>query len=262
MAEYNINEPVIGISYDGTGYGTDGRIWGSEAIIANLADFKRIGHFEYVPLPGGDLATKETWRSALAYLYKAFGPHWYKPDIPFLKEIDIFKAKKLIDAMDKGINSPLCCSAGRLFDAVAAILGICTESNYHAEAPLLLENYLDRSFKGTYSFLGDKEISFLPAIKEIIKDSSKKKPVEQIVTVFHNTIAAAAATQVKYALKTSTVKKIVIGGGTFQNKYLTEKFVHLLESLELEIYISNEVPCNDGGIALGQLAIAANKTGK
>ena len=259
MAEYGINEPVIGLSYDGTGYGTDENIWGSELMIAGLSNFKRVSHFEYIPIPGGDLATKETWRSALSYLYRTFGPDWSRTNIPFLKEIDLYKAGKLTEAIDKKLNSPLCCSAGRLFDAIAALLGICFESDYHAEAPLLMENFLDDKFTHSYSFTGNEVISFAPAITEIVSDIVKKKPLGQIVTQFHNTIATAAAHQVRFAMANNPVKKLVITGGTFQNKYLTEKLIHLLDQTDLEIFLPRDVPCNDGGIALGQLAIAANR---
>jgi hydrogenase maturation protein HypF len=222
-------------------------------------DFKRISHFEYVPIPGGDLATKETWRSALSYLYKTFGTGWNKTGIPFLKLINLSKANKLIEAIDKKINSPLCCSAGRLFDAVAVLTGICTESNYHAEAPLLLENYLDENFEASYHFTGDEIISFLPLINAMVIDIQSKKPVHQIVTQFHNTIAEVAFRQINFAIEKNPLKKVVLTGGTFQNKYLTEKLIHLLKKTELEIFLPKEVPYNDGGIALGQLAIAANK---
>ncbi len=259
MAEYKINEPVIGVSFDGTGYGLDGNIWGSEVFEATLTDFKRISHFEYAPIPGGDLATKETWRSALSYLYLTFADDWKRLEIPFLKQIDLNKAGKLSEAIDKKINSPLCCSAGRLFDAIAAILCICLESDYHAEAPLLLENYLDDEFSGSYSFQGFEDISFRPLIREIVTDIIIKTPINQIVTQFHNTIAAAALYQINLARRNNPLLKIVISGGTFQNKYLTEKVIHLLTKNGLEVFLSREVPCNDGGIALGQLAIAANK---
>jgi hydrogenase maturation protein HypF len=259
MAEFQINEPVIGLSYDGTGYGTDGTIWGSEVMVADLSEFKRISHFENIPLPGGDTAVKETWRSAISYLYKSFGSDWIKAGIPLLKEIDVLKAVKITEAIDKKINSPLCCSAGRLFDAVAALLGICLESNYHAEAPLLMENYLDNKFTGSYPFSGNQQISFVPAITGIVANIIEKKPVQQIVTQFHNTVAAVAQYQIMFALKKYPLKKIIISGGTFQNKYLAEKLINLLADSELEIFFPREIPCNDGGIALGQLTIAANK---
>jgi len=259
MAEYNLTEPVIGISYDGVGYGSDGHIWGSEVMVADYSQFRRISHFEYVPLPGGDIATKQPWRSALSYLYHTFGKDYKKMNIPFLSSIDSKKAEKLIEAIDHKINSPLCCSAGRLFDAVAALLCLCIESNYHAEAPLQLENYLADTTNETYSFSGSTQISFTEMFHEVIADIEENKAPDLIVTRFHNTIVQVALHQVKLANKDSGIKKVVISGGTFQNKYLTEKLVPLLRQLQYKVFYPQEVPCNDGGIALGQLAVAANK---
>lgn len=259
MAEYKIKEPVIGISYDGVGYGTDGNIWGSEALIADYNEFNRISHFEYVPLPGGDLATKQPWRSGLSYLYHTFGINCKNLDIPFLTTIGIKKTNQLIEAIDHSVNSPLCCSAGRLFDAIAAILGICHKSNYHAEAPLRLENHLTNHTNESYTFSGDRIISCKGMIQEIVKDIQKCKPLELIVTKFHNTVASIAMYQVHLARKESNINKVVLSGGTFQNKYVTEKIVPLLRKNQYDVYYPQVVPCNDGGIALGQLAVAANK---
>ncbi|MBA7711836.1 Carbamoyltransferase HypF [subsurface metagenome] len=259
MAEYNLKNSVIGISYDGVGYGSDGNIWGSEVMVADYHDFKRISHFEYLPLPGGDAATKQPWRTALSYLYHALGKDIWQFNIPFFSKTDRKEAEKLIVAMDNKINSPLCCSAGRLFDAVAALLCICFESHYHAEAPLLMENYLIDDHNESYSFSGDTQISFTAMIREIILDITGNKSPGSIVTKFHNTIALAALHQVRVAYKESGIKQVILSGGTFQNKYLTEKLVHLLNQTQFEVFYPQEVPCNDGGIALGQLAIAANK---
>lgn len=259
MAEYHLNSPVIGLSYDGTGYGTDGNIWGSELLIAGYKSYERISHFEYVALPGGDTATREPWRSALAYLYHAFGKEWKKLAIPYIEKIDLMKANQLVNAIDKKINSPLCCSAGRLFDAVAALLTICIESDYHAQAPMLLENYIDPDCINAYSFKMENQISFVSMIRSIVNDIIDKKDHVEIVTKFHNTIANAAMQQVLFAVNEQKIKDVIVCGGTFQNKYLTEKLVFLLEQNNLKVFLPAEVPCNDGGIALGQIAVAAFK---
>jgi hydrogenase maturation protein HypF len=259
MAEYRLAGPVIGLSYDGTGYGTDGNIWGSELLITGFDSFDRISHFEYVPLPGGDLAIKEPWRSALAYLYHTYAADWDKPAIPFLHRINCSVTQKLVEGIDKKINSPLCCSAGRLFDAVAALLTICTESDYHAQAPMLLENYIDPGCTGVYPFNSGEQISFLPTIRAIVNDIIEKKDNPVIITKFHNTIAQAAMEQIKSASDQTGIRKVVISGGTFQNKFLSEKLVTLLKGHSFEVFFPVEVPCNDGGIALGQIAVAAHK---
>ncbi len=258
MAEFGLDEQVIGISYDGTGIGTDGNIWGSELMIAGFQSFQRLSHFEYVPLPGGDSATREPWRSALAYLWHVYGGEWQSIDIPFLKKIDLNKANKLITAIDKGINSPLCCSTGRLFDAVAALLTLCIDSNYHAEAPMRLENELNNKFNDSYSFQSGNIVSFTSMIREIVQDIKDRRSTPEIATKFHNTIAIAAIRQIQMAFEQTGIRKVVISGGTFQNRYLTEKLLHLLRQKDFEVYYPREIPCNDGGIALGQLAVAAH----
>lgn len=259
MAEYKISEPTIGISYDGVGFGTDGHIWGSELMVADYNTFNRISHFEYIPLPGGDIATKQPWRTAISYLYHTFGKDYKGIGIPFLSIVDLNKAEKIVEAIEHKINSPLCCSAGRLFDAVSAILGICMESNYHAEAPLRLETYLVDNVDEIYSFTGSRIISMKEMIKEIVNDIVLKRSLEFIVTRFHNTIARIALHQANFAREESGITKVILSGGSFQNKYLTEKLVTLLLQNKFEVYYPQEVPCNDGGLALGQLAIAANK---
>lgn len=259
MAEYGIDSSVIGLSYDGTGYGTDGHIWGSELLIADFNKFQRESHFEYIPLPGGDKVTKEPWRTGLSYLYNSFGRDWIKLDLPLLKNIDHKKAAQLTEAVDKKINCPMSCSAGRLFDAIAAILDLCIESNYHAEAPLLLENHLVDNLMDEYPTSGKNSISFTPMIREIVSDLLEKKPISEIVTKFHNTVVRTAFNQVILASDKFSIRKVVLCGGTFQNKYLTEKLLLLLRQKDYEVCFPKEISCNDGGIALGQMAIAAHK---
>ncbi len=152
IAENNIKEPVIGIAFDGTGFGTDGNIWGSEFMICSETEFERFAHFDYMPLPGGDKAVLEPWRSAVSYLKNVFADDFLNIKIPFVQNLDKSKTKLLLDGMEKGINSPLSCSAGRLFDAVAAVTGICNKSTFHAEAPMRLEAAIDNSINSHYSF--------------------------------------------------------------------------------------------------------------
>jgi hydrogenase maturation protein HypF len=260
MAEYGLQGPVIGLCYDGTGLGADGNIWGSEIIIADYYDFQRISHFEYIPIQGGDQSVYHPWRTALSYLHHTFGKDWFRSDIPLIKSIDSNKAQNLIDAIEKNINCSLSCSAGRLFDAVSALLCICLESNYHAEAPMLLENYINPKITGSYSFEGSEVISFKSMIKEIVADILKKEKTDTIATKFHNTIALAAIHQIEFASKLQNLNSVVLSGGCFQNKYLTEKLLNLLRNKGFNTYLPHLVPVNDGGIALGQLMITAHKT--
>lgn len=259
MAEHGLSEKVIGLAFDGTGLGTDGHIWGSEVLVADFIGFRRISHFEYLPVPGGDLASKQVWRSGLAYLISAFPGEWESLPIPLIKNRDRNQLNSISTAMNRGINSPLSCSAGRLFDAVAAIISVCTDSRYHAEAPMLLEDLTDDKYSDEYTFSGSDVISFLPAIRGIVTDYIHGMAQEEIVTKFHNTVAKAIFFQTKMACRRSSLRQVVLSGGTFQNRYLTEKLVHLLRKEDLEVFLPADVPANDGGIALGQIAIAAHK---
>ena len=263
MAEHNINEDVIGIALDGTGYGTDGKIWGSEFMICNLKEFIRKAHFEYFAMPGGDKANKENWRMAISYLYNIYGAEFMNLDIPFVKSLNSYNVEILLQAIGKSINSPESCSAGRLFDAVSAILNIVTVSNFHSEAPMRLEAIIapDCTLKYNYSISNKKEslISFRKTIKEIITDISSNIPLSIISAKFHNTVIDVI---LKISLKLSEeykIKKVVLSGGVFQNKYISQRAEQLLEENNFAVFFQNTIPCNDGGIALGQILIAANR---
>jgi hydrogenase maturation protein HypF len=260
IAEHQIKEPMLGIAFDGTGYGTDGNIWGSEFLLCSNAEFERIAHFEYVPLPGGDKVILEPWRSALAYMYSYYGKDVLKLNIPFIKNLNNKKATLIMEAIDKKINSPLSCSAGRLFDAVAAITGICTQPTFHAEAPMRLEACIDMKVDEKYDAAINKNIiSFKPVIKAIIDDLVNNIPVGAISAKFHNTIIDCI---LQIAIKTRNEKNIniiALSGGTFQNKYLLEKTENLLQQNLFKVYSNLQAPANDGGIALGQLYLAALK---
>ncbi|MBN2348757.1 MAG: carbamoyltransferase HypF [Bacteroidales bacterium] len=259
MVENQLNTPVIGVSFDGTGYGDDGNIWGSEFLICDLKEYKRVAHFEYIPLPGGDKATEEPWRTAVSYLYKIFGKELTYSDLPFLKKIDSNTVSLVIQSIEKNINCPLSCSAGRLFDAVAALLNICPVSDFHAQAPMLLESVLQKNVTDFYRIHQDDTLSFLPVIQHILDDMKNLVPVSVISAKFHNTVAEAIKKTVLSIRETSGLNQIALSGGTFQNKYLTECVVQKLENLNFKVYTQHLVPCNDGGIALGQLAVAAEK---
>jgi hydrogenase maturation protein HypF len=257
MAEYNLDEKVIGVSMDGTGYGDDGNIWGGEFFVCDLAEYARNIHFEHIPLPGGDSVTKEPWRTAVSYLYKIFGNDFLKLDIPFVQNMDRSKTDIIIQAIDKKINCPLSSSAGRLFDAVAAITNVCTVSKFHAEAPMRLENIASGTVEIAYPFDFGEVISFDSTIEEIIQDITDEVPVPEISAKFHNTVINVIFAVSSQIRKETGLNKIVLSGGTFQNKYILSRLELILEKDGFEVYSHHKVPSNDGGIALGQLAIAA-----
>ncbi len=259
MAEQGIDEKVIGVSFDGTGYGTDGNIWGSEFLIADLQEFERYIHFDYIPLPGGDRVTEEPWRTAVSYLYSIFGKHLRSLDIPFLRQIEGKRLNLVLEALEKNINCPLSSGAGRLFDAVAALTQVCPVSKFHAEAPMRLESLTMNSFSERYEISNDDVISFKEMFQQIIEDIHLKKSVEHISTKFHNTIIYTIFKVVLKIRGETSLNKVVLSGGTFQNKYIMERIKPLLIKNKFEVFSHGRIPCNDGGIALGQIVIASKK---
>ncbi|MBN1117688.1 MAG: carbamoyltransferase HypF [Bacteroidales bacterium] len=262
MAEHGLDEPVIGIAYDGTGYGDDNKIWGSEIMVADLENYERKVHFQYVPVPGGDKVSYEPWRSAVAYISEAFS-EGTPFGLPFLRLIGKNKLKMVLEGIEKKVKMPLSCSAGRLFDAVSAILGICTHATYHAEAPILLENIAAEHVNDFYSIEFEDVVSWSPVIRQIVQDLIESKiPVSVIAAKFHNTVVQVVFRSVLKLHHETGIKKVVLSGGTFQNKYLTKKIVDLMENNGFTTYLPQLIPCNDGGIALGQLVVAAKQLEK
>lgn len=258
MAENGMDEPVIGLAFDGTGYGDDGNIWGSEFLVCDYKGYTRRNHFAYLPMPGGDRAAEEPWRMGLSVLYQAYGDQMYDLDIPLMRSVDLKKAKLITEAISKNINVPLSSGAGRLFDAVASITGICVHSLFHAEAPMKLESAV-RMDTGFYDIALSDGISFLPAIQQICKELSHGVNPGIIAARFHNTVAEVSFQEVKKISRETGINKIVLSGGTFQNKYLFESLETKLRKNNFVVFSHEKIPCNDGGLALGQLFIAAGK---
>lgn len=263
MAEHHLDEKVIGIALDGTGYGADGHIWGGEFLVCDLNDFIRITHFEYVPLPGGDLASEEPWRMAVVYLYKVFGRDFQKLKLPFLQQIEPEKIEVILQMIDRKVNCPLTSSAGRLFDAVAALLGLCQAAAFPAQAPMLLESLLTRQSEYSpeyqYKYATNENISFDDTIRGIVNDVLAGVNASIIAMKFHNTIISIIFETVKSMCRQTGIQKVVLSGGVFQNGYLLENVEILLKNENLMVYSHETIPTNDGGIALGQMAVASKR---
>lgn len=259
MAEFNLDDEVIGVSFDGTGLGDDGNIWGGEFLICDLKDYKRYNHFEYIPLPGGDSVTKEPWRTALSMLYKVYGMELFDLDIPFVSDLDRPKAEMMIQLINKDLNSPLSSSAGRLFDAVSALLNICTQTKFHAEAPMRLEDVIQYGQKGAYPFDFGNVISFQDTISHIVEDIREGISTAEISAKFHNTVVNVVFAVSNMIRKQKGINRVVLSGGTFQNKYLLSQVETLLTLDGFKVYSQSKVPSNDGGVSLGQLVIAAKR---
>ena len=256
MAEHGLDEEVIGISLDGTGLGTDENIWGGEFMIADLKGFRRFTHFDYVPMPGGEKAIDEPWRMAFSYIYQYFGDSFDYSSVPLFNSIEKKKLLLVKEMIVKKINSPLTSGAGRLFDAVSAILGFCSVATFDSEAPMRLESAIDGNTNDYYPFMTDKTIVFADTIKAILEDLPKVN-FSVISAKFHNTIARVILEVSKQIRKETALNNVVLSGGVFQNKYLLEKSVYLLNFSRFKVFTNHVVPANDGGISLGQLVIAS-----
>jgi hydrogenase maturation protein HypF len=259
MAENSLDEKVIGICMDGVGYGTDGNIWGFEAMTCDLSGFVRKIHLEYIAQPGGDKANHEPWRMALAYLHKYAGNDMDTLNLPFLDEIGSEKKNLIIAAIENNINCPLTSSAGRLFDAVAALTGLCNYTSFHAEAPMRLEDIMDPDEKGSYPFEIDDVVRPGAMIREIAGDIKNQLPASVISTKFHRTIVDVIIQITGKISRETGLKKVVLSGGTFQNRFILEESERRLQQLNYMVFTHRNFPTNDGGIALGQLVIAAKR---
>ena len=256
MAENGLDEEVIGISLDGTGLGEDENIWGGEFLIVDLKNFTRYSHFDYVPLPGGEKAIDEPWRMAYSYIFKYLGENFDFESIPLFRSIDKKKLSIIREMIIKKINTPMTSGAGRLFDAVSAILLLCAEATFDSEAPMRLESVINCETNDYYPFQAGKTVVFAETISGIIADSGRKD-VSLISAKFHNTVAQAVLEVSKQIRKETSLNKVILSGGVFQNKYLLEKSLYLLDRNRFNVFTNHLVPANDGGISLGQIVIAS-----
>lgn len=258
MAENGVEGPVIGVAFDGTGYGTDGRIWGGEFLIADQRGFRRAAHLDYVPLPGGDVAVRRPGRMALSYLMSALGP-----DVP-PQLLTPEEGRVVAVQIERGLNCPLTSSIGRLFDAVSALLGVCTETNYEGQAAIELEAFSSGPTEGAYRYNLCREnepirIDVRPMIREIAEEVARAEEVAGISAKFHSTIADMTV-EVCAALRDRTgLCRVALSGGVFQNVLLLGMVVERLRKRGFEVFIHRIVPCNDGGLSLGQAVVAAGR---
>jgi len=264
MAENNVKEKVIGVAYDGTGYGDDGNIWGGEFLLCDLKKYSRVGHLKYYSLPGGDKAIVEPWRMAYSYLYSIYGPKAKILDIDFNRRMDYDKLSIIEKMIDKNINSPLTSSCGRLFDAASSLIGVRDEISYEGQAAMELESFCASGMTERYKFsIYKEEEEFIIDPQEIfidiITDLKKGLDKKVMATKFHNTVAEFTVDLCGKIRENTKINEIALSGGVFQNKYLTEKVVFLLEDKGFKVYIQRKVPPNDGGISLGQAVVAGSE---
>jgi hydrogenase maturation protein HypF len=260
MAENGLRGKVIGVAFDGTGYGTDGKIWGGEFMVADFAGFERRAHVRYVPLPGGDTAIRQPWRSALSYLRDAFGNETLPADLPLGREIPAASLRMVRAMLARGINTVATSSCGRLFDAAASLLGLRHEINFEGQAAIDLEMAAAEGVEGNYPFeIGNAEpwqIDLRPMIRAIVSETVKGTASSAIAARFHNTLAVMIAEVCHRLREREKLNKICLSGGTFQNMLLLRLAVAALRRDGFEVYLHAQVPPNDGGISLGQAVIA------
>ncbi len=254
------NTPVIGVSFDGTGYGDDGAIWGGEFLVASYTNFERYAHLQYFPLPGGDRSIRFPARIALSYLYSR-GINWSE-SLPSYNSLCAEERQLLKSQLDHRINLVETSSMGRLFDLVAALLDIRQRINYEGQAAIELEAIADPIVTETYPFETlsrgqGLEIDVFPMILHIIEDTQLGLiPASQISARFHNTIAEITLQTCTQIHKNRGIKTVALSGGVWQNMTLLTKVISLLEQAGFNVIIHHEVPTNDGGISLGQAVIA------
>ncbi len=257
MAEHGLDgsHPLIGVSFDGTGYGVDGNIWGGEFLIADYAHFERAAHLEYFPLPGGDAATRRPSRTALGLLH-ALGIDW-DDALPTHADLCYEDRTAIRIQLERHLNSPLTSSMGRLFDAAVALAGVRQQVNYEAQAAIEFEALADPDETGQYEFSHPSSvISARPAIEQLIADVLAGVPVSKISARFHNGVAEMVKAVCLRLSDQYDIAEVALSGGVWQNMFLLRKTLALLEREGFTVYIHSQVPANDGGLALGQAAIA------
>lgn len=261
LAEHGVEEPAIGVIFDGIGYGADGNIWGGEFLVGDLDSCERAGHFRYQPMPGGDLATRQPWRMALSYLLSSYGE--VPGHLKAFAGIAENELRLVARATMRGINAPLASSCGRLFDAVAALLGLRQQVSFEGQAAMQLEMIADPTRSAApYPYRLSKEngrIIFdpLPLLRAIVEEIDAGVATARIAGRFHLSLAGMIA-EVCGQLRLQTgLKLVVLSGGVFQNCLLAEMTLERLEKLGCKVLTHSLVPPNDGGLALGQAAVAA-----
>lgn len=265
MAEKGIKSKVIGVAFDGTGFGGDGTLWGGEFLIADLMGFQRAGHLKYVPLPGGESAIREPWRIAVSYISDVAGGEVmpYLEALGFTKRYGIDRINTLLKIIANRQFSPLSSGIGRLFDGISAMIGVCDQNTFEGEAAIALEAIAAPDIVEDYpvniKFREVVEVDFSHAILGIIKDVEKGEDKGVISAKFHNTVVAAIGRVVERIASLHQIDDVVLCGGVFQNMYLLERTVGGLTSAGMSVHVHDRVPTNDAGISLGQAYIVRER---
>jgi hydrogenase maturation protein HypF len=266
MAEHKLEGAVIGLAFDGTGFGTDGTIWGGEILIAGSHEFKRAGHLATVAMPGSAAAIKEPWRMAISYLQQTFGDNFQNLDLPVLGEIETEKVNILREMIAKKVNSPLTSSLGRLFDGVAAICGIRKQVSFEGQAAMEFEMLAADATNQMYDYQWETGVSHrlltAPIIEGVVADIQNRVPIAKISAKFHRTLIRLFAEFCDLIRRENDLNRVVLSGGCFQNATLLSGLMQALHAKKFEVFTHQQVPANDGGISLGQAVVAAAVAGR
>jgi hydrogenase maturation protein HypF len=263
LAEHKIpsGQPAIGVIFDGTGLGPDGAIWGGEMLVGDYRQYRRFAHLRYVPLPGGDAATLRPYRMALAHLWSAGLP--WDDDLPPVRAASAQEKIILRQQLERRLNAPPTSSMGRLFDAVAALVGVLQEVTYEAQAAIWLEARADPDERGAYPFAIERGateaylIDPAPLFAALLCDLRAGMTLPALAARFHNGVAQMVAEVCALARAETGLTTVALSGGVFQNSRLLGTVQQRLEHDGFTVLVHRLVPPNDGGLALGQAAVAA-----
>ncbi len=264
MCEHGLDEPVVGVVFDGTGYGTDGNVWGGEFLVGDYAGFQRAAHLAYFRLPGGDRAVEEPWRVAWSLLWEAYGESFTELDVPVVSARGAEERRVLARMLRTGLRSPLTSSVGRLFDGVAALLGVREHWRYEAQAAIELEQLVTPgAASGPLPWaLSVAEgwpwrIDPSPAVRELVRESQRRGvTAAELSGRFHSTVVDIVGSTCEAIRARTGLERVALSGGVFQNELLLRGCHSVLERAGFRVYSHRLVPANDGGVALGQAAVA------
>lgn len=261
LAENQVEGEALGVTWDGTGYGLDGTVWGGEFLLGDASGFQRVAHLRPFRLPGGEAAVKEPRRTALAVLREAYGEEAFAmDDLPPVASFTPSERKIVARMLERGLNSPVTTSAGRLFDAISALIGLCQKVSFEGQAAMALEFVADPSCEDCYPVDFEEKggvivLDWRPMVEKVVEDLRRGVGAGVISARFHNALVEG---MVQVALRVGA-KKVALSGGCFQNRLLTEKAALRLEREGFQVLLHSQVPPNDGGISLGQVVVAASR---
>ena len=260
-AEHGISEPVVGLAFDGTGYGTDGTIWGGEVLLADWAGFERVAHLRPVPMPGGAAAIRRPARMAFGLLSGMDRGLFDHPGASTLQRSLTTDESTMLPAMvSRGLNSPLTSSMGRLFDAVAALTGVRSDAMYEGQAAIELEALADRTERGAYRFalVGSDPVVIdpEPVVRAILDDLATGVSAPAISARFHHAVVDASVNVAVSACARAGVRHVACCGGVFMNRIVLAGVVAGVEAAGLTVLIHRDLPMNDGAVSYGQTVVA------